>query len=235
MNMKTMKSVSVRKFIRLTVILLGFAMLSCCAHYNARWGPPTMVVEESKMKLMVEPEYNIFLNALPGKLVIKGTDNDYAELSMEVKCPDTSGPCADHFSGLEFDTKKEGNHLSISTNKKTLLGVNNAVKTMLALPRIKYLNVNMFAGNVNIYGIAVNWLDVDVWAGDVKITIPENILARIDLDAGVGDVSIRRPGSYENAPRSFLVGAEVNKFISKEGAIVHADVQFGNIRLNLTQ
>ena len=86
----------------------------------------------------------------------------------------------------------------------------------------------------NIYGVDVTRLDVDVYAGDVKITIPEDIVAEVDLDAGVGDVSIRRPGRYEKAPRSLLVGAEVKKFISNEGATVNADVQFGEIRLNLT-
>jgi hypothetical protein len=94
--------------------------------------------------------------------------------------------------------------------------------------------VGVKAGNLDINVKKVETLKVDVYAGDVKIAIPENIVAEVDLDAGVGDVSIQRQSRYENAPRSFLVGAEVRKFISNEGATVNADVQFGNIRLNLT-
>ena len=234
MNMKKVESISVQTVIILSVIFLGFAMLSGCANYHKRFGPPTVVVEEPKIKFMVEPDFEISLNAIPSNLFIKGIDNDYAEASMEVRCPDNSGPCADHFAGLEFDTRREGNKLTISANRRGLiLGGNSAVKTTLALPRVEYLKVNMPAGNANIYGIDVIRLDVNVMAGEVNIAIPENIVAEVNLDAGVGDVSIRSPGRYEKAPRSFLVGAEVKKFISSEGMTVNADVQFGNIRLNL--
>lgn len=235
MIMKAMESVRVKTAIRLSVIFLGFAMLSGCGYYHARWGPPTLVVEETKMKFMVEPDFEISLDAIPGNMVIKGTDNEYAEASMEVRCPDISGPCADHFAGLEFDTSREGNKLTIGANRSgKLLGGNSAVKTTLALPRVEHLKVNMFAGNVNIYGINVIRLDVSLWAGNVNIVIPENIVGEVDLDAGVGNVSIRSPGGFRNAPRSFLVGAEVKRFISNEGATVNIDVQFGDIRLNLT-
>ena len=233
-RIKAMESISVQTAIKLLVILLGFAMLSGCACYHARFGPPTATVEETKMKYMVEPDFEISLNAIPGELVIKDIDNDYAEASMEVRCPDISGKCADHYAGLEFKTIKEGNKLTIGANRKALLGGNNVVKTTLALPRVEHFNVNIFAGNANIYVTEVTNLDVDVYAGDVKITMPENIVAKIDLDAGVGDVSILRHGRYEAAPRSFLIGAEINKSISNEGATIKVDVQFGNIRLNLT-
>ena len=215
--MKAMESVSVQTVIRLSVIILGFAILSGCASFHARFGPPTLVVKEPKMKFIVEPDSKIILNAIPSNLFIKGIDNDFAEASMEVKCPDISGPCADHFADLEFVTRREGNELTISANKRALIngifyGGNSAVKTTLALPRIEHLKVNMPAGNAKIYGIDVNQLDmnvkagnlginvnrivtlkVDVEAGDVNIAIPENIVAEVDLDAGVGDVSIGRP------------------------------------------
>lgn len=253
MSMKAMESVSVKTVTRLSVILLWFSILSGCGYYHARFGSPTLVVEESKMKFMVESDLNISLNALPGELVIKGIDSDYAEASMEVKCPeDISSPCADHFAGLEFAIRREGNELTISTNRKALLSSNSVVITTLALPRIEHLKVNMLAGNANFYGIDVAQLDVNMKAGNVdiyvnkvetlkvavatgnvNIVIPENIVAEIDLDAKAGGVSIRRPGGFEKAPQSFFGGAEMKKFISNEGATVNADVQYGKIRLNL--
>jgi hypothetical protein len=235
MNIKAIGSVSVQRVIRLSVIILGVTILSGCVYYNANWGPLDLIVAEPKLKFNVEPDYNVSLKALPGELVIKGTNNDYVEASMEVKCPDNSGSCTDHFAGLDFITKGEVNNITISTNKKALLRGNITVKTTLAIPRLKRLEVNMKAGNTNIYGINVTRLDVGVYAGEVNIILPENIVAEVDLDAGMGDVSIQRQGRYEAAQRSFLVGAEVKKSISNKGATVNADVQFGNIRLNLTQ
>ncbi len=235
MNTKTMKSASAKTVIRLSIILLGFTLLSGCACYHKRWAPPTSLVEESKIKFMVEPDFEISLDAIPSNLFIESTDNDYAEASMEVRCPDMSGPCADHFAGLEFETRREGIKIAIGANRSGLLwGGNSAVKTTLSLPRAELLKVNMTAGNTNICGIDVNRLDVKVYAGNVIIEIPEKIIAEFNLDAGVGDVSIRSPHGFRKAPRSFLVGAEVKKFIANEGTTVNADVQFGNIRLNLT-
>ena len=71
-------------------------------------------------------------------------------------------------------------------------------------------------------------------AGEVDISIPETSVAEIDLDAGIGDASIIRPGRHEAAPRSFLVGAETQRQISRQGAIIRVDVQFGDIDINLT-
>ena len=71
-------------------------------------------------------------------------------------------------------------------------------------------------------------------AGDVDISIPEAFVAEVDLDAGIGDASIIRQGRLEDAPRSFLVGAETRKEISREGAIIRVDVQFGDIDIYLT-
>ncbi len=234
MNSKAIGGVSVQRIIRLSVIILGVTMLSGCVYYNANWGPLDLIVAEPKLKFNVESDYNVSLKVLPGELVIKGTDNDYVEASMEVKCPDNSGSCADHFAGLDFVKKVEGSNLTISTNKKALLRGNITVKTTLAIPRLKHLKVIMKAGSINVFGINVTQLDVDMYAGEVNIVLPENIVAEVDLDAGVGDVFIQRENRYEAGRRSFL-GAEVKKSISNEGATVNADVQFGNIRLNLTQ
>ena len=227
MNMKAMESVSVQTVIRLTVILFGFAMLSGCSHYHARFGPPTLDLEETKMNFMVEPNFEISLNAIPSNLFIKGTDNDYAEASMEVRCPDISGPCADHFQDLEFDMSRSGNRLTIGANKGTLLRGNSAVKTTIALPRVDYLKIKRIAGDVDISRVDVNRLEVDMKAGDldinveqlealkvdleagdVDISIPEASVAEVDLDAGIGDASINRHGRHEDP--ALLPGRSTN-------------------------
>ena len=68
----------------------------------------------------------------------------------------------------------------------------------------------------------------------MDISIPEASVAEVDLDAGMGDASIIRHGKHEDAPRSYLVGAETREQISREGALLRVDVQFGDIDINLT-
>jgi hypothetical protein len=253
MNQRALKGISVKTAIRSTVILFGFAILSNCAYHHSRWEPSTVVVEEPKMEFVLEPDMGVTLHAIPGEVFIEGTDSNYAVASMEVKCPCLSGPCADHFQDLEFDMSSSANRLTIGANKGTLFRGNNAVKTSLALPRVDYLKVKTMAGDVDISRVEVNRLEVDMKAGDVDInvekleelkvdleagdvdiSIPEASVAEVDLDAGIGDASIIRHGRQEDAPRSFLVGAETRKEISREGAIISVDVQFGDIDIHLT-
>jgi phosphohistidine swiveling domain-containing protein len=204
------------------------------------------------MGFILEPDVEVTLNAIPGEVLVEGIDSNNAEASMEVKCPRLSGPCADHFRDLEFDIIRSGKKVTIGANKGTLFRGNSEVKTTIALPRIDCLKVKTIAGDVDISRVQVNSLEVDMKAGDldinveqlenlkvdleagdVDITIPEASVAEVNLDAGIGDASINRHGRHEDAPRSFLVGAETQRQISREGAIIRVDVQFGDIDVNL--
>jgi len=253
MGKEALKSVSGQTVIRSTAILFGLAILSTCAYHNSRWEPSTLVVKELMMDFVLEPEMGVTLNAIPGEVFIEGTESDHAVASIEVKCPRLSGPCADHFQDLEFDINRSENRMTIGVNKGTLFRGNSAVKTAVTLPRIDYLKVKTIAGDVDISRVDVNRLEVDMKAGDldinveqleelkvnleagdVDISIPEASVAEVDLDAGIGDASIIRQGRIEDAPRSFLVGAEARKEISREGALISVDVQFGDIDIYLT-
>ena len=253
MSKKALKGISRKTVIRLIVTLFGLSMLSNCAYHHSRWEPSTEVVKEPMMSFVLEPDMRVTLNAIPGEVFIEGTDSNYATASMEVKCPRLSGPCADHFQDLEFDISRSGNRLTMGANKRTFLRGNSVVKTSITLPRVDYLKVRTIGGDVDICRVDVNRLEVDMKAGDldidieqletlevdleageVDISIPEASVAEVDLDAGIGDASIIRHGRHEDAPRSFLVGAETREQISREGAIIRVDVQFGDIDINLT-
>lgn len=253
MSRKVLKRGSGQTVIRLTVTLFGLAILSNCALDHSRWEHSTEVVKEPMMGFLLEPNTEFTLNAIPGEVYIEGIDSNYATASMEVKCPRLSGPCADYFQDLGFDMSRSGNRLTIGANKGTFFRGNSAVKTIIALPRVDYLRVKTIGGDVDISRVDVNRLEVDMKggdldinvdrlealevdleAGDVDISIPEASVAEVDLDAGMGDASIIRHGKHEDAPRSYLVGAETREQISREGALIRVDVQFGDIDINLT-
>jgi len=249
LNIVAMKTAS----IKLSFILLALAILSSCTYSRSNWEPPIKIVEQPRVQLEVDPGMEITLRAIPGKLLIKGIDGKEAVATIEARCPGLTGRCADHFEDLDFDIKRTGNNLTISANKGIHFRGNSSVETILALPPVDRLEVKMIAGDLDISQVNVNELDVDMTAGDldikvdqletlyvdleagdVDIVIPENSVAEIDLDAGVGNASIRKHGSTEDAPRSFLVGAQMHMLIARKGAIVNVDVQFGNIEVNLT-
>jgi hypothetical protein len=253
MSKKGLNVFSLQTAVRLTVFLLGLTILSNCAYSQTRWEPSEVLVREPRARFEVEPNLEIKVKAIPGDLFIRGIDGNEAVASMEVRCPRLGGPCADHFEDLELDIRRKGNKLTIGANKGALLRGNSAVKTTLTLPRVDCLVVKIKAGSVDISGVDVNRLEVDMMAGDLRIevdqletikvdleagdvdiVIPEDSVAELDLDAGVGDASIMRRGRIEDAPRSFLVGAQMRRLISREGARVKVDVQFGDIEVTLT-
>ena len=75
------------------------------------------------------------------------------------------------------------------------------VITHVRIPTVAKVNVDMFAGDLNIHNVRA-CLTVDMGAGDVDLEIPEDLVASITLDAGVGDASLTVDDHYHGAPRS---------------------------------
>ena len=235
---------------------LGLVVLAGCSYYVNGHGSPAEVVKEVQIHFEAKPDMEINFKAISGELVIRGTEGNEAVASMEVKCHYLTGECAEHFEDLEFETELRGNKLTVSPNMG--LGFNKGnrlVKTVLSIPPVNNLIVKMAAGDTKISGINVNELYVDMHAGelnidvesvktslnvdlgtgDVNIMVPEDSVREVNVDAGIGDASIRRNGRGINVPRSFLLGAQTHQIISNEGAVVWVDVNVGNIGVNLTQ
>jgi len=234
---------------------LGLVVLSGCSYSVTEYGRPAEVVREVQIKFEAKPDMEIKLKAIPGELMIKGIDGNEAVASMEARCPDPAGKCAEYFKDLEFETRLKSNRLTIKPNKGLGFKGNRAVKTTLSLPAVNRLIVKMTAGETKIFGIDVSELyvdmtagdidinvenvktslEIDMGAGDVNIMIPEDSVREVDVDAGIGDASIKRNGRGVYVPRSFLLGAQTQELISNDGAVVWVDVNVGEIRVNLTK
>ena len=242
------------KIILLPVLIIGLLILCGSSYAIAGGRGSDEVVKESFLNFEVKPDMDLYLEAISGELIIKEISGKEASASMKASCHHDSDKCAEHFSDLEFTTTWRGNKLSIGTNKGLGFKGDRSVQTILSIPHVNRLNVKMAAGETNISVKHINelsvdmkageldihieqldsFLDVDLLAGEVDIEIPEDSVGEIDIDADMGDASIRRNGVEEEAPRSFLIGAQTHKFISDGGAAVHVDVQIGDIQLNLT-
>ena len=238
-----------------SVVLSGLMIFTGCSYSAGEYGHPKEVVREPRLKFETKPDMEVNLKAIPGELIIKGIDGDEAAASMEVRCPDTIGECADHFRDLEFETSLRDNSITVKPSKGLGFKGNRSVKTILSLPHVNRLVVKMTAGEVNISDIDVNELyldmkagdvdidveniktslEVDLGAGDVTVKVPEDSVREVDVDVGIGDASIRRNGRGIYVPRSFLLGAQAHHFISNEGAVVWVDVNVGDIQVNLTE
>ena len=239
----------------LSLIISGCFILSGCSYTVTEKGEPIQVVKNPQLKFEVNKDTELVVSAISGLLVIRGTDGTQAEASMEIKCPSTTGECAEHFKNLEFETILRTNKVTIRPTKRLGLQGNRSAATVLYVPPVKNLYVRMNAGETKIYGVdaenvyvsmkvgdinievdkKITLLDCNLATGNVNVSIPENMVGEVDIDSNVGEATITRDGKTENASRSLLVGEQSRRFISSEGAIVRADVQVGDISIKITK
>ena len=214
-----------------------------------------MVVEKPQLKFEVNKDTELIVSALSGLLVIKGTDDNEASASMEIKCPSTTGECAAHFKNLEFETILRTDKVTIRPTKRLGYKGNRSSATVLYIPPVKHLIVRMNSGETRISGVdaenisvsmkagdmnikidkEITLLDCNLATGNVNVSIPEKIAGEVDIDSNVGEAVIKRGDIIENASRSLLVGAQSRRLISNKGTIVRADVQVGDIEINITK
>ena len=238
-----------------SMVLFGLIIFTGCTYSIGEHGNPKEVVREPHIKFAAKPDMEINLKAIPGELIIKGIEGDEAAASMEVRCPDTMGECADHFRDLEFETSSRGNSIAVKPSKGLGFKGNRSVKTILSLPPVSRLVVKMTAGEVHISDIDVNelyldmkagevdidvdkiksYLKVNLTAGEVNVEIPESAVSEVDIDVNIGDASIISNTMVKDVKRSFLVGASDRRIISNSGAVVYVDVHVGDIRVDLTE
>ncbi len=239
----------------LLLIISVFFLFSGCVFTATEQGEPVEVVKNPQIKFGVDKYTELTVKAIPGLLVIRGTDDKEASASMEIKCPSAAGECAKHFRTLEFETILRTDKVTIRPTKRLGFKGDRSAATVLYVPPVKRLIVQMNAGETKISGVEaenisvsmkagdmniiidkeITLLDCNLTTGNINVTIPENIVGEVDIDSNVGDAFIKRDGNTENASRSLLVGAQSRRLISDKGTIVRADVQVGDIEINITK
>ena len=98
--------------------------------------------------------------------------------------------------------------------------------------RSRELAVNMTAGELHVSGVDA-CLSVDMGAGDVEIQAPADMVGRVALDAGIGDAHLSVGESSYEAPRSWLIGAELLWEQGTGPCDLVVDLQAGDINVSL--
>jgi hypothetical protein len=215
----------------LAVTLSAPILLSACV-IDARRAD-TVVGPERSIDLPVTADTVIDLRIPVGDVHIEGVAGNRLTAEMVVKCPDLESACAKRLGELQFVTDLEGDQLTLKTNKNSSMKYRSGqVTTHIRIPTVAKLNVDMFAGDLNIHNVQA-CLTVDMGAGDVDAEIPEELVASVMLDAGIGDASLRVDDRYRSAPRSWLIGAELSWKQGEGYCHVDVDLQAGDISVEL--
>ena len=206
-------------------------LLSACV-IDARRAD-TVVGPERTIDVPVTPETVVNLRIPVGDVHIEGASGDRLTAEIVVKCPDLESGCATRLGDLQFVTDYEGDRLMLRTNRNSSMKYRSGqVTTTIRIPDVSKVNVNMTAGDLNIQNVQA-CLSIDMTAGDIDLEMAESLVASVMLDAGVGDASLRVDGEYRNAPRSWLIGAELSWEHGNGYCHVDVDLQAGDISVEL--
>ena len=98
------------------------------------------------------------------------------------------------------------------------------------LPRDHSFRLDMGAGEVEIQGLQKD-VRVKLGAGEVHVAMDENDVHEVDLDAGVGETTLRsRDGKLEGS-REHLVGSSVHWDEGPSKAHVRVNVGAGEVQM----
>tara|TARA_R110001592_G_scaffold16440_3_gene70036 strand:+ start:2576 stop:3247 length:672 start_codon:yes stop_codon:yes gene_type:complete len=206
-------------------------LTSSCAVVNP--SPNVRVGPIKEINLTIKEDTVIALNITAGHVVIENSPTDQLRAEMTVECPGINSQCAKRMTGLEFVSLVDGKHLTLTTNRDSLLQHYNAqLSVNFFVPKSQQLNIDIDAGELRVNNIN-SCLNVDMSAGAININMPESMIASVELDTAVGEASLNVNGLHQNENRAWLVGGEVNWNRGRGHCHIKVDLQAGEISVNL--
>lgn len=195
----------------------------------------------------------IELQLPPGDIAITHTIGSELRAGMTITCRNRQNGCNDRLDDIEFQVHRVGSKITLETNKgmRSFAG-SQSVEITIVVPEVANLIVRSPAGDVNIENIVADTLRVnlkagdlnvkdlsvcpfiDQGAGDIDISLPYHLVSDVEIDVGIGDATMRTPENIVTARRSWLIGAEINWESGNQGCSIVADLQAGDVSLELT-
>ena len=105
---------------------------------------------------------------------------------------------------------------------------------MISVPASLRLSIEMGVGELTVRGMEAD-LSLDLGVGELAIELSAGGVRSIELEAGVGETSLRTPGGRIEETRSHLVGSELEWREGKGASKVSAEVGVGQISVRLEE
>ncbi len=185
------------------------------------------------IELPVAEHDRVLIRIPAGDVRIVGTGGDRLRGELILKCPDATGRCARRLSEVEFVGLVKPGAVDLRlTHDRSYRYRDGSLKAVIEVPRARELEVRMTAGDLEIDRVDA-CLTVHMGAGDVGIRAPADRVARVKLDAGVGDAGLTAGGRHIEAPRSWLIGAELDWGPGAGACDMVVDLRAGDIDVSL--
>ena len=213
--------------IRITLLLSLLLMLSGCV-IDAR-ERDVMVGEPRTIEDGVVAGSTIEIRVPAGEVEITNSRDGLLAAEMIVRCPDLESRCARILGELDFvlTDVPGGVRLALTENRARVFR-HGSVDLRIRVPEGHPLQVDVTAGDLDMD--VTNCVRLNMEAGDATVAVPRALVRRVDLDAGMGDASLKVDGRTREGRRSMLVGAEVHWDEGDGPCDLVLDLQAGDLR-----
>lgn len=157
---------------------------------------------------------------------------DEARVVVTARCKKNRESCTRHLERIEIRERVRGDAVEILVDEVPSSARGFEMRVEVTVPRRLGLSVSMQAGRVRVEGHEGD-LQVHLKAGEVEVRMPHEAVRSVDLDADVGDVTLRLPEGRGRSRRSLLVGAEAHWDEGDGQARVDVSVLAGEVKMRL--
>lgn len=167
-----------------------------------------------------------------GDLRIETGSGDTVRVDLKVECDRWFRSCDDRLEDVELRSELEHGKLHVD-----IRGYGHGhtgdleVSGTITVPAHRALRVDMGVGQLDIDGVSGR-LDVDLGVGEVTVRMPASAVRSVSIDAGVGDTTLRLPDGPVDEERSF-VSSEIDWNGGRGEASVAVEVGVGDAVVRL--
>jgi hypothetical protein len=137
----------------------------------------------------------VFIDLPIGSLEVKGTSGSTVQLHLKVKCEDRdNNKCRHAAEEIELDVNQHSDGIEIGIDHwPKLRNKGMSLDGLLEVPRQLVLEVELGVGEVAVSGMKDD-IEIDCGVGEVSVEMEESDVRSVNLDAGVGEATLRVGG-----------------------------------------
>lgn len=183
--------------------------------------------------LQVQQIQEVRIDFPHGELEIESGEPGRVEVRLLADCERGGDRCRDRLERLAVESRSTQDALEIRIEgvpRHSSKGLR--LRLRIRVPAEQRVDVDMGAGELRVTDLGRD-LRVHLGAGEIEIRLPESAVGVVDLEAGVGETSLRVRGREVDGERRHLVGGSLHWDEGPGEAHVEAEVGAGEVQVRL--
>ena len=165
-----------------------------------------------------------------GDVEVRAYDGAEVKVAMAVLCDHEGADCREDAQKIVLDSATSGKALHLEVKGFPRRGGGISVDLTISVPRRLDLSVNVGVGRCDVEGLSRD-VKVEVGVGKARVTGKAADVRSVELDAGVGNATLKVPGSTPKAEG--FIGKSLSWPDGKGPGRISVDVGVGDVKVEL--